>query len=81
MEDCGGEAHNVSLGTSFFGSASLKKFKLRGWPITVLSYSSGHQLLSYRSTVYVHTNMHAVSVCFCNPRNCDTIYRFFNVPT
>ena len=34
----------------------------------------------YRSTVYVHTNMHAVSVCFRNPPNYDMGYWIFNVP-
>ena len=37
----------------------------------------------YISTVYIHTlfNMHAASVCFCNPPNYDMDYRIFNVPT
>ena len=35
-----------------------------------LSYSSGDQLL-YRSTVYVHTDLHVVFVCFRNPQNYD----------
>ena len=35
----------------------------------------------YRSTVYVHTDIHRASVCFRSPPKYDANYWIFNVPT
>ena len=58
-------------------SAGLKKFQtlhlakhclvlLLRWPTSSCIY-----IFVYRSTLYVHTNMYAASVCFCSPPNYD----------
>ena len=71
------------IGHLSVSSASLKKFHA-SWlakHCVVLLFRQPTSL--YESTVYVHirSNMHVVSVYFCNPPNLDTDYRIFNVPT
>ena len=76
VEDDSREAEDVWLGASVSVPPVSKSSKLRSWPTVVLSHSSGDQLLYIeRSTVSVHTNMHAVAVCFRNPPNFDTDLR------
>ena len=71
------------IGHLSVSSASLKKFHA-SWlakHCVVLLFRQPTSL--YESTVYVHirSNMHVVSVYFCNPPNLDTDCRIFKVPT
>ena len=61
--------------------ASLKKFQISWLAEHCLVLLFKGPTSFYRRIVYVHTNMHAVSVCFRIPPNYDMDYRIFNVPT
>ena len=63
------------------GSASLKKFQTSWLAKCFLALLFRQPISFCRSTVYVHTSMHAVSVCFHNPLSQDTDDRIFTVPT
>ena len=62
-EDDGWEAEPVSFGACV-ASASLKKFQTLQLAMRCLVLLFRRPTSLYRSTVYVDTNMHAVSVCF-----------------
>ena len=77
-EDGGRQAEDVGCFSVSF--ACLKKSELVVRQSVCLTVQAANFLVR-RSTVYIHTNMQAVPVGFCNLWNYDVDYRIFHVPT